>query len=210
MPLTKDKEKRRRIINAAIQVFAEVGVSNGKIAAIAEKAGIGKGTVYEYFKSKEDIFLAVFEDFFTRMMSGYEELAAVSIDPVQKIAMVIDYTYDYLDEHLSGEKGPEWLIFLEIFLRGYRDQILGSGKLSFPNVLRDMYKLFQPFVDEGINAGVFKPLDSENVTFILFAALDGIGLHYFINRDHYDKEKLKTIAKKIFLNGLLKPKTEGA
>jgi len=209
-PLPKDEAKRRRIIAAAIQVFARDGLSNGKIATIAEKAGIGKGTVYEYFKSKEDIFLAVFEDFFTRLISGYKKLTAAPMDPVQKIGMVFDYTYDYLDEHLTGENGPEWLIFLEIFLKGYRDQMLGSGKLSFPNVLRDMYKLLKPFIDEGINAGVFKPLDSEHVTFILFAALDGISLHYFINRDHYDKEKLKTITKEIFLNGLLKPQTEGA
>ncbi|MBU0712133.1 TetR/AcrR family transcriptional regulator [bacterium] len=210
IPLPKDENKRRRIIKAAIQVFAEVGVSNGKIATIAAKAGIGKGTVYEYFSSKEEIFAAVFEDFFIRMMSGYEDLATAPMDPVRKIGMMFDYTYDYLDEHLSGDRGPEWLIFLEIFLRGYRDEMLGGGKLSFANILRDMYKLFKPIVDEGISAGVFKPLDSEHVTFIIFAALDGIGLHYFINRDHYDKEKLKTITKEFFLNGLIKPRTQGA
>jgi len=209
-PIPKDETKRQRIIEAAIKVFAEDGVSNGKIATIASKAGIGKGTVYEYFSSKEEIFTAVFEDFFQQMMSGYQELSATPLDPVQKIGMMFDYTYDYLDEQLSGDHGPEWLIFLEIFLQGFRDEMLGGSKLSFARILRDMYNLFKPFVDEGISAGLFKPLDSEHVTFIIFAALDGIGMHYFINRNHYDKEKLKTITKEFFLNGLLKPITQGA
>lgn len=209
-PAPKDENKRRRIIAAAIRVFAEVGVSNGKIATIAAKAGIGKGTVYEYFSSKEEIFAAVFQEFTNRLLGGYTELAATSMDPVQKIGMMFDYTYDYLDEQLSGENGSEWLIFLEIFLQGYRDQMLGNGRLSFNKVMRDMYEAFKPFIEEGINAGIFRKLDAEHVTFILFAALDGIAIHYFINRDHYDKTKLKSITKEIFLNGLLKPKSGGA
>jgi len=91
-PIPKDETKRQRIIEAAIKVFAEDGVSNGKIATIASKAGIGKGTVYEYFSSKEEIFTAVFEDFFQQMMSGYQELSATPLDPVQKIGMMFDYT----------------------------------------------------------------------------------------------------------------------
>ncbi|RKY52298.1 MAG: hypothetical protein DRP89_07920 [Candidatus Neomarinimicrobiota bacterium] len=209
-PLPRDEEKCKRIIAAAIRVFAQDGVSNGKIAKIAEKAGIGKGTVYEYFSSKEEIFAAVFKDFFHQIMTGYSQLVEVPMDPVRKMESIFDYTYDYLDRLMKDEHNQDWLIFLEILLKGFRDEFKGAGKLSFSTVLRKMYDIFKPFVDEGINAGVFKPLDSEHVTFILFAALDGIGLNYFINRDHYDREKLKTITKEIFLNGLLKPKNEGA
>jgi len=209
-PLPKDKEKRKRIIAAAIKVFALDGLSNGKIATIAQKAGIGKGTVYEYFSSKEDIFEAVFKDFFDQMIIDYSQLLEVPMDPVQKMEAMFDYTYDYLDQLMEEKHGEELLIFLEIFLQGFRDEFRGAGKLSFSTVLREVYDIFKPFVDEGINAGVFKPLDSEHVTFILFAALDGIGLHYFINRNHYNKEKFKTITKDIFLNGLLKSQTEGA
>ena len=204
-PLPKDEAKRQRIIEAAIKVFAEVGVSNGKIATIAEKAGVGKGTVYEYFGSKEEIFTAVFKTFFDQMMRGYNELAQQPIDPVQKIEMLLDYTYDFLDEHLAGENAADWLIFLEIFVQGCRDEASGESKLSFKNVLYDIYQLFKPFIDEGIRSGAFKPLDAEHLTFIIFAALDGIGLHYYINRSHYDREKLKQLTKALFLNGLLNP-----
>ena len=209
-PLSKDDTKKQRIVAAAIKVFAEVGVSNGKIATIAEKAGIGKGTVYEYFSSKEEIFAAVFEAFFNEMMVGYNVLARQSMDPIEKIRLLLDYTYDFLDDHLSGENAADWLIFLEIFLQGYRDETHGNRKLSFKRMLQQMYQLFKPFIDEGIASGMFKNDDAEHITFILFAAIDGIGLHYFINRDYYDKEQLKKTTKEIFLNGLLTEKGKGA
>ena len=202
-PLPKDEAKRQRIIEAAIKVFAEVGVSNGKIASIAEKAGIGKGTIYEYFGSKEEIFSAVFKTFFDQMMAGYDELARQPIDPVQKIELMLDYTYDFLDENLAGENAADWLIFLEIFLQGYRDEAYGNSRLSFKKILCEMYQLFKPFIDEGIQSGAFKPLDAEHVTFIIFAAIDGIGMHYFINRDRYNNATIKQITKALFLNGLL-------
>lgn len=204
-PLPKDEAKRQRIIAAAIQVFARDGLSNGKIATIAEKAGIGKGTVYEYFGSKEEIFAAVIKDFFDQMMTGYTQLIDAPMDPVKKIELVFDYSYDYLDQLLEDEHGQNWLIFLEIFLQGFRDEFKDIGKLSFSAVLREMYDIFKPIVEEGIQAGVFRQLDPDYVTFILFTALDGLSIHYFLNRDHYDTDKLKEITKKIFLNGLLQP-----
>ena len=204
-PLPKDEDKRRRIIAAAIQVFAHDGLSNGKIATIAAKAGIGKGTVYEYFSSKEDIFEAVFENFFDQMMTGYTQLIEAPMEPVKKIELVFDYSYDYLDQLMEDEHGQDWLIFLEIFLQGFRDEFKGIGKLPFSAVLREMYDIFKPIVEEGIQAGLFRQLDPDYVTFILFTALDGLSIHYFLNRDHYDTDKLKEITKEIFLNGLLQP-----
>lgn len=204
-PLQKDEEKRRRIIQAAIQVFACDGLSNGKISTIARKAGIGKGTVYEYFNSKEEIFTAVFEDFFEQMMSGYAKLEIAPLDPAQKIEMMLDYTFDYIDQHLNSENASEWMIFLEIFLQGFRDEFKGERKLSFSKFLHNLYGMFKPFVDEGVRAGIFREFDTDHATFILFAALDGIGMHYFINRQNYDKEILQSVTKQIFLNGLFKP-----
>ncbi|MCK4715591.1 MAG: TetR/AcrR family transcriptional regulator [Candidatus Marinimicrobia bacterium] len=204
-PLPKDEAKRRRIIAAAIQVFAHDGLSNGKIATIAEKAGIGKGTVYEYFGSKEDIFAAVFKDFFDQMIAGYTQLIDAPMDPVKKIELIFDYTYNYLDQLIETEQSQDWLIFLEIFLQGFRDEFKGIGKLSFSAVLREMYDIFKPIVEEGVQAGVFRQLDPDYVTFILFTSLDGLSIHYFLNRDHYETRKLKEITKEIFLNGLLQP-----
>ena len=54
-------DKRPRLVEAACAVFAEKGYASTRVAEIAERAGVGKGTVYEYFSSKEELLFAVFE-----------------------------------------------------------------------------------------------------------------------------------------------------
>ena len=56
-----DPEKRNHIIAAAITTFAQKGYAGTRIVEVAQAAGIGKGTIYEYFRSKEDLFFATFE-----------------------------------------------------------------------------------------------------------------------------------------------------
>lgn len=55
------KEKRERILRASLELFLEKGMPGMKVSAIAAKADIGKGTVYEYFTSKEELFLGTVE-----------------------------------------------------------------------------------------------------------------------------------------------------
>ena len=69
------QRKRRHIIHAAARVFADRGFSGTMMADIADHAGIGKGTLYEYFDSKEALFFSVFE-WYSRQT---EEAAKVSI-----------------------------------------------------------------------------------------------------------------------------------
>ena len=57
------KDKKNRIIEAAAHVFAQKGYAGASVADIAVKAEIGKGTIYAYFDSGEDLFFAVFEWF---------------------------------------------------------------------------------------------------------------------------------------------------
>ena len=59
--VTTRGDKRLRLVTAATAVFAEKGYASTRVADIAERAGVGKGTVYEYFSSKEELLFAVFE-----------------------------------------------------------------------------------------------------------------------------------------------------
>ncbi|MDP6593244.1 MAG: helix-turn-helix domain-containing protein, partial [Candidatus Marinimicrobia bacterium] len=68
------QNKRTQIIQAAIKVFARKGLERGKIADVAKEAGIGKGTVYEYFRSKEEIFSAIEDSVMGEMMLQIDEL----------------------------------------------------------------------------------------------------------------------------------------
>src|SRR5437660_1112784 len=54
--------KRERILDAAVRVFAAEGFYNAKVSRIADVAGVADGTIYLYFKSKDDLLISLFED----------------------------------------------------------------------------------------------------------------------------------------------------
>ncbi len=59
---TKKKKTRQAIMNAAIKLFSEKGFENTSVKELAKEAGVGKGTIYSYFQTKSEIFMAFCED----------------------------------------------------------------------------------------------------------------------------------------------------
>ena len=85
-PRIVDKEqKKRKIIAAALKVFASKGYKATRTSDIAEAAGIGKGTIYEYFRSKEELIEAIFESLFLDYELRLEELTESYLAPVEAI-----------------------------------------------------------------------------------------------------------------------------
>ena len=94
--------KKDRIIEAAAQVFARSGYSNASVASIARQANIGKGTVYEYFQSKEDLFFAVFEWFQKKTekaaVVGISDLGGGAADRLQALNDSLMGVWDEIKE----------------------------------------------------------------------------------------------------------------
>jgi AcrR family transcriptional regulator len=80
---TMPEYKRRVILDAALHVFAGRGYAAARISDIAAEAGVGKGTVYLYFASKEDLLMGVFEACVDDMLSMIDELAISGVSPAE-------------------------------------------------------------------------------------------------------------------------------
>ena len=87
----KKEKKKEEIANAAFRLFMKNGYSSTKIADIADETNIGKGTVYEYFKSKDDILLYVILNNITREFSDLPELIAQHDSFYDKLKVYIDF-----------------------------------------------------------------------------------------------------------------------
>ena len=87
--------KKEQILYAALDVFAKQGLEKGKIADIAKQAGIGKGTVYEYFKSKDEIFKAIELMFIGESMGQIKQLAESDDSPTEKIEALVSILKPY-------------------------------------------------------------------------------------------------------------------
>lgn len=96
------KEKRKeQIILGAMEVFGEHGFYKGTVSEIAKKAGLGKGTIYDYFRSKDEIF----DEMFMYILETYEKQAKQSYNiegtAKEKITKLLDFSYDFLSKNES-------------------------------------------------------------------------------------------------------------
>ncbi len=198
-------KKKDLIHGAAVRVFAREGLDKGKIADIALEAGIGKGTVYEYFRSKEEIFAAIIEHMITEIMAGMESIAATELTPRQKLESFIDYTFDVLDFHADEEAAAQWPIVIEIFAQGVRDRSSSPLAKTVENAFAKSFAALNPVIEAGIADGTIRPISPDLLGFIIFAALDGLALHAYLQRDRINLADVKSTTKTVLFEGLLQP-----
>ena len=146
------EQKKALIIKAAAQVFADRGFSGTVMADIADQAGIGKGTLYEYFDSKEDLFFAVFE-WFTQET---EAAAKVSISALggsvsERLAV------------LSESVMQSWLemkdlftLVMEFWAASASSQMKQRFKGYFRQAYEDFRRIVAALIREGIEHGEFQ------------------------------------------------------
>jgi TetR/AcrR family fatty acid metabolism transcriptional regulator len=87
-------DKRERILEAAERVFARSGFFAARVSEIAKEAGVADGTIYLYFKSKDDLLISLFE---TRMERVNQLLAAAIADETSPKQKLLTFIYTYLD-----------------------------------------------------------------------------------------------------------------
>jgi len=69
----KSEDKHRKIIQAAIKVFARKGFYNSRVSEIAREANVADGTIYLYFKNKDDILISLFEEEMTKIIKNMKD-----------------------------------------------------------------------------------------------------------------------------------------
>src|SRR3954471_10999862 len=91
--------RREEILDAAARLFAERGYSETDTQVLAEKLGVGKGTLYRYFPSKRDLFLAAADRVMRRLRQRVDERLADIQEPFERIAVGIRTFLEFCAEH---------------------------------------------------------------------------------------------------------------
>src|SRR5437773_10151390 len=95
----RDPDKPQAIIDAAIRVFARSGYYNSRGSDIAREAGIASGTIYLYFKTKDDILVTLFREKMAEWVALVRREIAAERDPVAKIRQIVALHFRVLEEH---------------------------------------------------------------------------------------------------------------
>lgn len=178
------KGSKQKILDAALEVFAKYGYHSASVSTIAEKAGIAKGLLYNYFESKEDVLY--------ELMIGMVVPYIQEIIPVKRnqqltrkdIINLINKTFD-----LVLEKPDYWKLYMGIFIQ---PEVM-------PKIMKKMWEEFEPFMS--FMTGYFKTRgdkDPETMTRFFTAVMDGIQLHIMLDPENFPVEKVKKMLIKQF------------
>jgi TetR/AcrR family transcriptional regulator, fatty acid metabolism regulator protein len=186
-------DKREAILRAATQVFARNGYFNSKVADIARAAGVADGTVYLYFKSKEEILHSVFDRSVGDVISeGRRQIEALA-DPREKLRRIAHLHLDRLgaDRDLA--------VVFQVELRSstkFMEEFSAAGVAEYLGLIRAA-------VEEGQRAGVFRRELKANVAAkVLFGALDEMATNWILSKRRYKLAPMADEVLDIFLNGV--------
>lgn len=192
-------DKKKQIINAALEVFAKQGLEKGKIADIAKVAGIGKGTVYEYFKSKDEIFKAIEEMFIYQSIDQLKQLSTSKNTPSEKMEEILNYSLN-----MHSEMGEAALIIAELWAQHSRGQLHGHKESVFADMYNDLFGTMIDVLSDGVQSGEFREMNKEGIAALLLAFIDGIIWQGVIFKDDVLFNSRKIKAMKSFMNGIKK------
>jgi len=162
IPTGSREEKYTDIIKAAIRVFSEHGFDGAKMEYIAKEAGIGKGTIYEYFDSKDRLFEEILKFSVDEFSLGLKETMDMGKTVEEKILNCSRYNSKFLDNHLDIVN-----IALQIKMLSKEIRV---HHMAVQAVIVEHYK---EMVKVAKAQGEFRPdLDVELATFCIIGTLD--------------------------------------
>ncbi|HEX2572425.1 MAG TPA: TetR/AcrR family transcriptional regulator [Polyangia bacterium] len=172
-PPRDGNNKRERILDAAVKVFADKGFYNAKVSEIAREAGVADGTIYLYFKSKDDLLISLFEARMAEVNENLRAALASAADPIAKLRAAVRRHLGLVEQHPHVAE----VLTVELrqsakFMKEYSNPIFG-----------EFLKLIASTIEEGQRSGALRrDLDPPIIARALFGALDELALAWLLKR----------------------------
>mgnify|MGYP006387028947 CR=1 FL=1 len=191
--LKRDKPKFKQIIDAAVVVIAENGYHQAQVSKIAKQAGVADGTIYLYFKNKEDILISVFQEKMGLFVDNLQTIIKDGTNSSDKLLKMVENHFRVLatDHHLA--------IVTQLELRQSNKEI----RLKINEVLKEYLMLLDDILIEGIENGEFsEELDIRLARHMVFGTIDETITTWVMNEQKYDLMKLAPKVHKLLLGGM--------
>lgn len=193
MSRKRDNEKRKRILESAIKVFAKTGYSEARIQDVAEKAGVSHGTVYIYFANKDALFISIFQEILGELIQYIGSEIQKEKNAEDKLRRIISIQLDIIEENPDLTK----LILIEFPRSG---NFLND---SNTNVLSRYIDLISDVLRQGIDEGIFSmEVGTEITATMIYAGIQGIATRWILDGMCYSLKTMERSIADILINGL--------
>ncbi|HSL93824.1 MAG TPA: TetR/AcrR family transcriptional regulator [Bacillota bacterium] len=176
MPRKKDASERIRderrdlLLHHALRLFVRKGLSATRMKDIAEASGVSQGLAYHYFASKEDIFVELIRDAYTRMSEAALGLQGLPLPPDEKIHLA---TQELLAGFAHGESAA--LNFLLVIQASVFDAVPEEAK-AIVQGRSLLHEVIAGIVSEGQTQGTFKNFSPADMAMLFWSALAGLAI----------------------------------
>ena len=187
-------ERKSQIIAAAEDVFTQKGFDEARMDDIAEETGLSKGTLYLYFKSKDDIIIAILDRIFQREFKAFEQMDLSTISATEAINLFVDTVSK--DIKIMLRLMP---IAYEFLALAFRNKTVQKALKVYVNRYMDV---LVPIIENGIASGEFKEVDPKEVAIAMGAILEGTILIWVYDKSLVNPEENIRSGIKLFLEGV--------
>jgi AcrR family transcriptional regulator len=188
-------ERKSQIVNAAVEVFSEKGFAEARMDDIAVKTGLSKGTLYLYFKNKDDLIMAILDRIFQQEFSKMEKLNHAEQSAAQTIQ-----EFTQLMAREIGTLLRLIPIIYQFLALAFRNRYVQSALQRY---LHQYMNFLIPIIQRGVDTGEFRAVDPREVAIAMGAIIEGTGLLWVYDRNAIDPERHIQSGINFLLEGIL-------
>ena len=192
----RDPDRAQQIIEAAVRVFARKGYYNSRVSDIAREAGVAAGTIYLYFKTKDDILVTLFREKMAEFVGALRKAIVDEPDAASKVRRLVALHFRMLEE------SPELAEVVQVELRQGQKFFRGASSQE----IGAYFALIGSVLEEGVAEGRFRSgLAVKVATKMLFGAMDQMATSWVLGKRGYQLVDTADAVVEIFLQGVAAP-----
>jgi len=189
----RDPDRSRHIVEAALRVFARKGYYNSRVSDIAREAGVAAGTIYLYFRTKEEILVTLFREKMARFVATVRKSIARDADPTARLRRLVQLHFELLEEN------PALAEVVQVELRQGQKFFRGAAASE----VSAYFALIGSVLEEGVAQGRFRSdLPVKVATKTLFGAMDQMATSWVLGKRAYRLVDTAPAVAEIFLRGV--------
>jgi len=191
----KEANIREKIIKSALKIFAQRGFFKTTVDDIAQATGVAKGTVYLYFKDKQDLYIATIDEHFSRAIAALQAIEAKATTPSEKMEEIAINFIDYIKQLKTSYM---LFTFENINMKG---KTLKQMHTVIEPKIQAMIEIISNIIKSGIQNNEFRKVNPKIAAFYFISTIRAIFLS-----DFYTSEvsfRTDTVLK-LFFEGLKK------
>jgi len=189
-------DKHPLILHAAVRVFARRGFFNAQVADVAREAGVAAGTVYLYFKSKDDLLASIFERTVREAIAEGHAALAGTTDPIDRLRAIARHHLELLS------RDRDLAVVFQVELRHstkHMEQFSATMLGAYLGLIRGV-------IAEGQAAGAFRrDVSPTTAAKVLFGALDEMATNWMLSRRRYSLVAEADVVVDLVVGGLAAP-----